>query len=681
MRPAAIALIMCGVCAPAMAAQEVTYGPAPAWLMPALAPVAPDRRQGAIAVLARDVQIRLDAEGQHMHEATEYLVQTAEGLGVGNLQVVWNPAAVGPTVHAVQIIRDGEVIDVLAQERFRIFQREGGLEQAFLDGLLTASLQVPGLRVGDRLRFDLTSHVKDPTFGDQPFGLIAMPTVPSAGSYRSALIWDDGHAPRWMATTDIAGQVQQDGAGIVLRLDQPGQYSPPDGAPMRFMPARMIEYSAFADWQDVSARVYPLFAERAVLPEGSELAGDAERIMRNYATEGERARAALRLMQDQVRYVFVGLDGGNYTPASVADTWERRYGDCKAKTVMLMALLHAMGISAEAVLVNQSAGASDLLAHFLPSPGQFDHVLVRADVDGRQVWLDGTRHGDTRLFEVPPDGIRQFLPLRAAGADLETLPYQPPAEPLNITLREYDATAGIDELSRLRLRQIFRGAEALQMRAGLEALPPDMLDQVLRRVASSEAQWQELEQVDWSFDEDRAALVVTSEGLDDLEWEEADDYAITRFAIPMAGLNPPARRQRPPQQDRTLPYANAPLAFTCYVTTVRLPATSGRQSWTHSADAMNVEIGGVAFWRMADLTGGEVRTVMSRRTMHDEITASEADAANAAIPGFDNSRSFASLRRNPQSESQRQIAAPGITRVPAAGEVDWLADASACRAP
>ena len=681
MRLAALALILAGTSVPALAAQEVTYGPAPAWLMPALEPVAPDRRQGAIALLARDVQIRLDADGQHMHEATEYLIQTAEGLAIGNLQVVWNPAAGGPTVHAVNIVRDGEVIDVLAQERFRIFQREGGLEQAFLDGMLTASLQVPGLRVGDRLQFVLTSHVKDPTFGDQPFGLMAMPTLPSAGSYRSALNWEDGHAPRWMATPDIAGQVQQDSAGIVLRLDQPGQYSPPDNAPMRFMPARMIEYSAFADWQDVSARVYPLFADRAVLPDGSELVGDAQRIMRNHASETERARAALRLVQDQVRYVFVGLDGGNYTPASVADTWQRRYGDCKAKTVMLMALLREMGISAEAVLLNQSAGASDLVAHFLPSPGQFDHVVVRAFVDGRHVWLDGTRHGDTRLTEVPPDGLRQFLPLRAEGAELETLPYQPPVEPLNITLREYDATAGIDQHSRLRLRQIYRGLEALQMRAGLEALPPDMLDQVLRRISSSEAQWQELEQVDWSFDAERAALVITSEGLDDLEWDEADDYAITNFAIPMAGFSPPARRQRPPQQDRTLPYANAPLAYTCYVTTVRLPATTGRQGWTHSADAMNVEIGGVAFWRMADLTDGEVRTVMSRRTLRDEITAAEADAANAAIPGFDNSRSFAYLRRNPESESQRQIAASGITRVPSAGEVDWLADASACRAP
>ncbi len=664
-----------------MAAQEVTYGPAPEWLMPTLEPVAPDRRQGAIAVLARDVQIRLDADGQHMYEATDYLVQTAEGLAIGNLQIVWNPAAGGPTVHAVNIVRDGEVIDVLAQEGFRIFQREGGLEQAFLDGLLTASLQVPGLRVGDRLQFVLTSHVKDPTFGDQPFGLMAMPALPSAGSYRSALSWEEGHAPRWLATPDIAGQVQQNAGGIVLRLDQPGQYSPPDNAPLRFSPARMIEYSAFADWQDVSARIYPLFAHRAVLPEGSELANDAARILRNYASEADRARAALRLVQDQVRYVFVGLDGGNCTPASVADTWARRYGDCKAKTVMLMALLHAMDIPAEAVLVNQSVGASDMVAHFLPSPGQFDHVLVRALVDGRHVWLDGTRHGDLRLSEVPPDGIREFLPLRAEGSGLETLPYHPPAEPLTITLREYDATAGIDQLSRLRMRQIYRGVEAVQMRAGLEALPPDMLDQVLRRLVGGEGAWAELERLDWSFNEEYAALVIEAEGLDDLEWDEADDYSITSFAIPMAGFNPPPRRQRPPQQDRSLPYANDPLRFPCYVTTIRLPAITARQGWTHSADAMNVEIGGVAYWRMADLENGELRTVMSSRTVRHEITAEEAAVANAAIPGFDNSQSWAYLRRNPETRSQRQIAVPGLTRVPAAGEVDWLADPSACRAP
>ena len=37
--------------------------------------------------------------------------------------------------------------------------------------------------------------------------------------------------------------------------------------------------------------------------------------------------------EDKPACVYVGLDGGNYRPAAADDTWHRRFGDCKAKTV------------------------------------------------------------------------------------------------------------------------------------------------------------------------------------------------------------------------------------------------------------------------------------------------------------------------------------------------------------
>lgn len=680
MRGKIVILALSGLSIPALAADEVAYGDVPEWVRPALETVEPAQRQGAFAVLARDVQVRLDNRGQHAYELSDYLVQTAEGLALGNLTVVWNPAAGGPTVHAVEIVRDGEVIDVLANQQFRVFQREGGLEESFLDGLLTASLQVPGLRVGDRLRFALTSTSRDPTLPDNPYGILGMPGIPSDGSYRVSLEWDRGHEPNWRATDDIAEAAVVADNSIAVQLDQPGQHFMPEGAPLRYLPARLVEYSDFADWQQVSRSLFPLYRDRAEIPQGSELEGDVARIMRTNATETERARAALRLVQDQVRYVYVGMNGGNLTPATVAETWDRRYGDCKGKTVLLLALLGAMGIEAEPVVVNQTTGG-DGIDRFLPSPAQFDHVLVRATVDGRKVWMDGTRQGDTRLDTAPPDAMRQVLPLSAAGADLEVLPFVPPAQPQRIRLVHVDASDGIDRLTTTTVTTIYRGIEALQMRAALQSFAPDQLDQVLRRLAGGEGSWEELQDLGWSYDEDRAAVILNTTGIARLEWDEADDEAITSFPIAHGGFYPPAQRRRPPQQDQTLPYRNDPLYFTCDAVTIRLPRIPQTQGWDHGADAMNVVIGGQAFWRMGDIVDGEMRMVRSNRTLVEEISAEEARAANAAIPGFDNSQSWVQLRRYPVTQNQRKIAAGGITRVPATHEVDWLTDASACLAP
>lgn len=57
-----------------------------------------------------------------------------------------------------------------------------------------------------------------------------------------------------------------------------------------------------------------------------------------------RSQMALSLVEDRIRYVYVGLDGGNYRPANADETWEQKFGDCKAKTALLLAILRGLNI-------------------------------------------------------------------------------------------------------------------------------------------------------------------------------------------------------------------------------------------------------------------------------------------------------------------------------------------------
>ena len=71
------------------------------------------------------------------------------------------------------------------------------------------------------------------------------------------------------------------------------------------------------------------------------------------------------------------------------ETWTRRFGDCKGKTVLLIALLNELGIEAEPVLVSTVLG--DGLDQRLPLLNNFDHVIVRAHVGTQWYWLSRTR--------------------------------------------------------------------------------------------------------------------------------------------------------------------------------------------------------------------------------------------------------------------------------------------------
>jgi len=75
-----------------------------------------------------------------------------------------------------------------------------------------------------------------------------------------------------------------------------------------------------------------------------------------------------------VRYVLLAIDDGGYVPAPADTTWSRRFGDCKGKTVLLLALLRELGIDARPALVSVQGG--DGLNERLPMVGAFDHVFV-----------------------------------------------------------------------------------------------------------------------------------------------------------------------------------------------------------------------------------------------------------------------------------------------------------------
>src|SRR5690606_42156041 len=72
------------------------------------------------------------------------------------------------TVHQVEIYRDGEVIDLLASgSEFDVIRREQGLEARLLDGELTATLAIPGLRGGDVLRTAYSGSSHDQALADE----------------------------------------------------------------------------------------------------------------------------------------------------------------------------------------------------------------------------------------------------------------------------------------------------------------------------------------------------------------------------------------------------------------------------------------------------------------------------------------------------------------------------------
>src|SRR5690606_16334671 len=98
--------------------------------------------------------------------------------------------------------------------------------------------------------------------------------------------------------------------------------------------------------------------------------------------------AALRMVQDDIRYFSLALAESTHRPTPPGMVLERRFGDCKDKSLLAVTLLRELGFDAHVALVRSDGGA--LLPHLMPSIKAFDHAIVTVHHDGRDWWFDPT---------------------------------------------------------------------------------------------------------------------------------------------------------------------------------------------------------------------------------------------------------------------------------------------------
>lgn len=628
----------------------------------------PEHVSGPIFIRRQDMETHLSDQGQAQYFGYRVKILQSSALQLGNISIAWNPRSDAPIVHEIRLFRDDQVIDVLKDSSFEILRREEQLEMAMLDGTLTAILRIPDLRVGDELEVNFTTFANDPTLGHNEAGLLVLTSNPSPGRYHLGLSWDQGHKPNLKMTDDMMAALTTGERAIDFHFDNPAGLSPPKDAPARYQWQRAVEYTDFADWAALSRHFAPLYERAATLDANSAIKREASRIAIAQRSPLDRASAALKLVQQDVRYIYVGLNSGNLTPAPADETWQRRYGDCKGKTALLLALLHELGIDAEAVLVN-SSGADDGLDQRLPVPQYFDHVLVRAHIGGAVYWLDGTLPPVAPPSARPVFPVNWVLPLTEPGSELEKLTWQPAITPDEINLYEIDARAGFDEPARIVSTEIVRGIKGLQKQVQFSAVSTGQLLDVFRQRAIGDA-WQTIDDVQWRYDQEAGASILTITGTRTIDWDDDGDEAKS-LALPGGGFSPPERRVRAADQDQTAPFYTEP-NYTCHVTTVRLPTSTQAKHWS-STDSFDTRLFGRNYYRAWELRDGSIRMVRGSRIEQPEIDANAARRDNERIAAFDNS--MGSISFNPSG--QRASVGSGKT-VPTTYGFDWTASQVPC---
>lgn len=139
-------------------------------------------------------------------------------------------------------------------------------------------------------------------------------------------------------------------------------------------------------WEGFGLFIGSLLQNRDVLPD--EVKRQVHALTDGLPDEYAKIDTLYSFLQKNTRYISIQLGIGGWQPYDAAFVVSKRYGDCKALSNYMVALLKEAGIKAYYVLIRAGDGSEGLVADF-PS-NQFNHATVVVPVGKDSVWLECT---------------------------------------------------------------------------------------------------------------------------------------------------------------------------------------------------------------------------------------------------------------------------------------------------
>ncbi len=198
-----------------------------------------------------------------------------------------------------------------------------------------------------------------------------------------------------------------------------------EGEPFAAVPNSLsvhIDVAGPITWGDIARWYAALAHDRYQLTPALE--AKLAELVRDARTLEDSLRAVHRWVAQDFRYVSLSLGIGGYLPRLPAAVLEAKYGDCKDKATIFIALARRMGVPAYPVLLSSSGGVDSTL----PSVSQFDHMIAAVARPDGYLYLDLTSEL-TPFGELPPGEPGEFaLVVRDDGrGEAVRLPDVPPS--------------------------------------------------------------------------------------------------------------------------------------------------------------------------------------------------------------------------------------------------------------
>jgi hypothetical protein len=454
---------------PAYASEELQE-PTPAWAEPY---AAADFPASELRYAGYTQQMRYAAGSVQAYAEIWIRATSASALdAAAQIEIAFDASYQRAVVHRVDVLRGGRLESRLARTKMEVVGRESDLDALMFTGRKSLLLVVDDVRIGDIVRYAYSVHGRNPVYEDRIFDEFPLAWDEPVQHVRYRVLHDAHRSLQYRAIGNDAPDVSPrrftvDGLAV-LAWDFAEVAGRPRraGAPAWFVQHPFLQVSEYRSWGEVADWAARLFAQEAN--------GDALSAHVHDWLPTADLRDIVDFVQTDIRYYGIEIGQNSHRPHAPEVTIERRFGDCKDKSVLLSTLLERRGIHAHALLVSMRYGRA--IADMLPSPSAFDHAIVELQLDGRRVWIDPTR--SSQAGPLTRRAVGEFgvgLPVTEETAELTELDTHAQSftavqstERFALALDDHETVLSVETRYRGAVAELYRGADTPSMRAMLE---------------------------------------------------------------------------------------------------------------------------------------------------------------------------------------------------------------------
>ncbi|ABV38157.1 conserved hypothetical protein [Shewanella sediminis HAW-EB3] len=394
---------------------------------------------------------------------------------LSKIELTFNPEFEKLTLHKIEIERKAKWSDRLTSARINVINQEQELSNDLFNGLATAVIVLKDVRVGDTIRYQYSIKGRNPVYGHEFGSHYAMGWEVSVDKVHVRLV-NASNKPFNIQNNHKASPTtkqSQFGKEYEWLLKNVTKYNFEEGVPAGHLWAPSVFVSSTRSWSEVSNWAIPHYQFKE---SSSKALNDfVKEITTNYPNKAEQVAEVIRFVQQDVRYFGIEIGQNSHIPHSPNTVFERRYGDCKDKASLLIALLGAIDVSSSPVLVNSQIGST--LNKRAPSAILFDHVINQLTFEGKKYFIDATNNYQAKglKFISQPD-FGHALVLDKNTNSLTLMPSGNP-EIDRISVEQLYVSSSYTEPVDLYITTRYQGHEADAMRYQLSSVSRSEIEQ------------------------------------------------------------------------------------------------------------------------------------------------------------------------------------------------------------